>query len=591
VGLLDALFSNNDLGGGLLGGLPSAWQYQNPADEIRRKQQPEITYDPMGNVTGQSVPADPFGPLPAFSPPQPVSPSSPFGPIPAFNPSQAPSVPAAGIGSLGGGLSGPIPGMIVPQSAPVAQPQPPAPAAAPPQVAATAPPPQNNPINMMDIGGYQMPQFGSVGEYTQQPATGRISTDFSAQSRQPQDPQNLPPALAGLPTGNFLDKVNAGLQSLGHGGSIIGALTGNRTDPQSIAQQNLAGQYQAVRQTLLQSGLSPQEANSKAMLAVMNPEAGKTILTEALTNREKWGEVGTDALGNKQMGFINERDQTVNGRPLGAEGASSSGSAGAFLAPGVKQVDSSLKGSEYLAQFSPEVQQAAKDYVAGKAMPTGNPRKGFTQTVQMIARKYGADIGESVDDATYSARRTMRNQLSSSAPSSLGGQINIGNTAAGHLADLTQKALELGNVDTGIAPLTAAVNGVRGLGTEQAAKMEALKGAAQHYGQEITKFYAGSPGGTAERDRFIESVNGARSPKELAAILATEGELMRSRLDALGGQIRGVLGEEGAKEYPVLRSDGQAALAKVEANVSRLRAGQGAAPSGGIPSGWSVKVN
>jgi len=457
------------------------------------------------------------------------------------------------------------------------------------------------------VGDYQMPRIGPVSQFASDPSLlpqnatstqgvlpqGQPPQMAPAQQPQPspQQEQALPPALAGLPTGNFLDKINAGLQSLGHGGSIIGALTGNRTDPQSVAQQNLTGQYQAVRQTLLQSGLSPQEANSKAMLAVMNPEAGKTILTEALTNREKWGEVGTDALGNKQMGFINERDQTVNGRPLGAEGAASSGSAGAFLAPGVKQVDSSLKGPEYLAQFSPEVQQAAKDYVAGKAMPTGNPRKGFTQTVQMIARKYGADIGESVDDATYSARRTMRNQLSSSAPSSLGGQINIGNTAAGHLADLTQKALELGNVDTGIAPLTAAVNGVRGLGTEQAAKMEALKGAAQHYGQEITKFYAGSPGGTAERDRFIESVNGARSPKELAAILATEGELMRSRLDALGGQIRGVLGEEGAKEYPVLRSDGQAALAKVEANVSRLRAGQGPAPSGGIPSGWSVKVH
>jgi len=83
--------------------------------------------------------------------------------------------------------------------------------------------------------------------------------------------------------------------------------------------------------------------------------------------------------------------------------------------------------------------------------------------------------------------------------------------------------------------------------------MEALKGAAQHYGQEITKFYAGSPvavaGVAMERDRFIESVNGARSPKELAAILSTEGELMRSRLDALGGQIKGVLGDEGLKQY------------------------------------------
>jgi hypothetical protein len=399
------------------------------------------------------------------------------------------------------------------------------------------------------------------------------STDISAQSRQPQQApeQSLPPALGG---GGYLDRVI-------NGGGLI------RSAFPSAQQQNLTAQYKAVQQTLIDGGMSPREAQSKAMLAVMNPEAGKTILQEALTAKEKYQKIGADGLGNEQYGFVNERDQTVNGKTIAADG--SGGAAGGFLAPGVKQMDSTLTGHDYLKQFSPEVQAAVQNYVDGKSMPTGNPRKGFTQTVKMIAQKYGADQGQSVDDTTYSARRTMRNQLSSSAPSSLGGQINIGNTAAGHLADLTQKALELGNVDTGIAPLSALVNNTRGLGTEQAAKMEALKGAAQHYGQEITKFYAGSPGGVAERDRFIESVNGARSPKELAAILSTEGELMRSRLDALGGQIKGVLGDEGLKQYPVLRPDGEAALAKVEANVSRLKGGQGTAPSG-IPSGWSVKV-
>jgi hypothetical protein len=429
------------------------------------------------------------------------------------------------------------------------------------------------------VGGYQMPRVGDAAQFTPdpaaipqnaQPAPQQPATDFSAQSRQPQQP--LPPAFGSQGSG-FLDRLSQGFQSIGNGGSILGALSGNLNDPQSVAKQNLSAQFQAVRQTLIQSGLPPQEAQSRAMLAVMNPEAGKTILSEALTNKEKYQKTGVDALGNETYGFVNERDQTINGKALGQGDASGGQSSGGFLAPGVKAIDSSLTGQDYLKQFSPEVQAAVQNYVEGKSMPTGNPRKGFTQTVKMIAQKYGADINEPVDDATYSARRTMRNQLSSSAPSSLGGQINIGNTAAGHLADLTQKAIELGNVDTGIAPLTSLVNNARGLGTEQAAKMEALKGAAQHYGQEITKFYAGSPGGVAERDRFIESVNGARSPKELAAILATEGELMRSRLDALGGQIRGVLGEEGLKQYPVLRPDGQAALTKVEENVSRLKSG------------------
>ena len=91
-------------------------------------------------------------------------------------------------------------------------------------------------------------------------------------------------------------------------------------------------------------------------------------------------------------------------------------------------------------------------------------------------------------------------------------------------------------------------------------------------------------------------MNGARSPKELAAILATEGELMRSRLDALGGQIQGVLGDEGMKQYPVLRADGQAALAKVEHNVSVLKGNTPAAASAAAPAGtaktgvkWSVE--
>lgn len=432
-----------------------------------------------------------------------------------------------------------------------------------------------NQAQPIQIGSnYQMPRIGGADQFqpqqamlppNAQPAQGQLPQGQSA-PQQPQQPQELPPAFGGT---SYLERVNAG-------GGLIGSMLGDTTQ-----QKNLTAQYHALRQALISNGETPQAAASKALIATMNPEAAKTIIPELFTTKEKYQKTGVDALGNETYGFVNERDQTINGKSAGTEGGQSTGG---FLAPGVKSIDSSLTGGDYLKQFSPEVQAAVQNYIDGKSTPTGNPRKGFTQTVKMIAQKVGADTGQQVDDTTFAARRQMRNQLSSSAPASLGGQINIGNTAAGHLADLTQKALELGNVDTGIAPLTSMVNSARGLGTEQAAKMEALKGAAQHYGQEITKFYAGSPGGTAERDRFIESVNGARSPKELAAILSTEGELMRSRLDALGGQIKGVLGEEGMKQYPVLRPDGEAALAKVEQNVSKLKGGQ-SAPAGAVQEG------
>jgi hypothetical protein len=78
------------------------------------------------------------------------------------------------------------------------------------------------------------------------------------------------------------------------------------------------------------------------------------------------------------------------------------------------------------------VQAAVQNYVDGKSMPTGNPRKGFTQTVKMIAQKYGADTNRRL--TTRPIRRAAPCAISSvRRHRPLGGQINIGNTAAGHL--------------------------------------------------------------------------------------------------------------------------------------------------------------
>jgi hypothetical protein len=554
MGLLDALLSN-DSGGGLLSGLPASWQYGLPSED---------SFNPYAGIENAAAPSGVAQPL------------NPFGPVPQIAPPPAPpSVFDTGTAMLPGGA---LPGApIFPtsmQGVAAAASATPAPPPAQPVAAASLAPvaPQAGPINTMAIGNYQMPQFGTAADYTPTATIPANAQPTQGAATDAPD-QPLPPALGGsAPKNPFLH----GLQSVLRGGGIFSAMNGTYNDPKSIAQQNLKSQYDAIRQTLITNGEAPSAASSKAMLAVMNPEAGKTIISEALSNKEKFQATGEDGLGGKTYGFVNERDQTINGKPIGADG---SGSGGGLLADGVKKIDSSLQGKDYLDQFSPEVQAAVQNYVDGKSMPTGNPRKGFTQTIKMIAQKYGADTGQSVDDASYVARRTMRNQLSSSSPSSLGGQINIGNTAAGHLADLSEKAVALGNVDTGLAPLSTAVNAVRGLGTEQAAKIDALRGAAQHYGQEITKFYAGSPGGVAERDRFIEQVNGTKDPQRLAEILSTEAELMRSRLTALGGQIQGVLGDEGAKQYPVMRPDGEAGLAKVAENVARLRGGQGPAAS------------
>src|SRR5262249_50678639 len=152
-----------------------------------------------------------------------------------------------------------------------------------------------------------------------------------------------------------------------------------------------------------------------ARLAASNPTIMQQVIPSLFGPKNlKWTQIGEDAFGNKQFGFVDEATGRIvqpgtGGAPaLGAQGQSAESGSTGFLAPGVKQIDSSLTGDNYLKQFSPEVQSAVKAYVNGEAMPTGNPRKGFTQTVKMIAQKYGNDTGVQVDDAAFAERRKMR---------------------------------------------------------------------------------------------------------------------------------------------------------------------------------------
>jgi hypothetical protein len=445
------------------------------------------------------------------------------------------------------------------------------------------------------VGNYQMPVFGqpdpqvanSVLPQNAQPTAGQLPNGQIPQPQAAVDPQSQPnniPSFLQTPSG-LGGNLSAGMAGFANSKGLLPAITnaisgfstGQRTDTQGMQQQQMRATYQS----LVQAGVP----KSTAMAAALNPEVLKTIAPKYFDTKPLLQETGTDPLtGQKSFSQYDPAKGTLT--PLGNSGTSATGSTG-FMANGVAKVDSSLTGDDYLKQFSPEVQSAVQNYVQGKTMPTGNPRSGFTNAVKMIAQKYGNDIGQPADDTNFAARRQMRTQLNSAAPSSLGGQLNIGNTAVGHLADLTNKALELGNYDTGLAPLSHAINYGRGMSGDQAPKLEALKGAAQHYGQEITKFYSGSPGGEAERNRFLESVDGAKTPKELAAVLETEAELMHSRLSTIQEQIKGTLGDQGLKQYPVVRPDSEKAFEKINLNVQQLRSGV-PAPQGSASSAQGV---
>jgi hypothetical protein len=229
AGLLDAILM------GSRSGLLDSLLYPSPL--LQRQEQPMP--DTMAGFIPPEPP-NPFGPTPQLSP---VIPPAPVLPRSVFNQGTA-------------GLPGLMPGAMQPAS-PQAAPQPAAPPVAP------QPEPPVTQVNDIGVGGYQMPRFGGVADYT--PQARPVPTDVSAQSRSPEPAQQtLPPAFGGGPS----------LGRMFNPDGLIARLTGN--DSRSAAQQNLRAQYDA---------LVPLVGPQKAMLAVMNPEAGKTILAQALEKK------------------------------------------------------------------------------------------------------------------------------------------------------------------------------------------------------------------------------------------------------------------------------------------------------------------
>lgn len=131
-------------------------------------------------------------------------------------------------------------------------------------------PANDQPSGYMKVGDYNMPQFGPRELY--QPQQAQLPANATpTQGQMPQQqPADLPPALGG---GGQPNGFIRGLQSIGNGGGLISALTGNYNDPVSIQRANLKTQFDA---------LVPMVGPQKAMLAVMNPEIGKLIVAQAL---------------------------------------------------------------------------------------------------------------------------------------------------------------------------------------------------------------------------------------------------------------------------------------------------------------------
>lgn len=231
-----------------------------------------------------------------------------------------------------------------------------------------------------------------------------------------------------------------------------------------------------------------------------------------------------------------------------------SASKGGVMTMEGKAPDESLSGFDYLSQFPKNIQASVKSILDGESMPSGR-LSADRQAVKDIASRVGQDIGEPMDDASFAGRRKLITDLSSSSPSSLGGQNKAADTAIQHANAVSDILLRLHSAPGGGNSYVAgAINRIAGLGGDpnRASDLTALDSQLTGLGQEMTKMFAGSPGAEAERLDPVRQFPRYGTPQEQAAYIDTQINRIMARVNDNERQTHVVLGDRLAAKYPAL---------------------------------------
>jgi hypothetical protein len=419
------------------------------------------------------------------------------------------------------------------------------------------------PSNSIAVGGYQMPRIGNPDQFqpqqamtppNAQPAQGQLPQQAQQQAP-PQQPEQLPPALGGA-GGGFGAGVRGFLNNAHTGpiGAILGGL-GGAMGMQSPSQQNLNAQYQAVRQTLQSSGMSPQEASSKAMLAVMNPEAGKTILTEALTNKEKYGVVSEDPFAGKKYGFINERDQTVNGQPINAQGQASGSSSP--LADMERAKASGVQGEALYEYLPKQIAPMVKAMIEGRQpLPTGAAMRN-PATLALIDAAHSVD--PSFDATSWGARAAGAKDFTSGKSSEM---VRAANQTLAHVGSLLDA---MDNLKNGAVPFFNRVGNTFNEEVRGSGEPGAFRTNAHAVAEEMSKVFKGANLSDSEIRHWEQNLSENMSPDQQKAQIAKLSELLHGSLQALEEKRVAAIGPMAAERAgPVIKPEGQKVLERID---------------------------
>ena len=464
-----------------------------------------------------------------------------------------------------------------------------------PQALWNAKPQDDQPTSMGNYGGVNYPIFGQP-QQPQQAAIPPAAAPVQYQAPQQAMPQSqqampqLPTMLGGQnESAGVGDRLMAGLTGFANSNGpltalsnlISGVATGQRTDPVGVQQQTLRAQYESTRQALISNGYPPAQAASAAMLAVFNPEAAKTVLPEALTNKEKYQVVSEDPLTGKQYGFVNERNQTVNGKPLGAGQVSPQGAGGLAA---IQQAQNAGVTGEALYDYLPKAMApTVKAMIEGRQQMPSTVAMRSPAILAMIDAAHAID--PTFDATTWAARVAGRKDFEGGGKSSE--MVRAANQTLSHVGSLLTAMDNLKN--RSVPAWNAVANTVQeNLGSGE---QGAFRTNAHAVAEEMSKVFKGANLSDAEVRQWEQNLSENMSPAQQRAQIAKLSELLHGSLHALEEKRLSSLGPMAAsKSGPLIKPEGQAVLKRIDEWLKGSSAAPQSAPTAGLPQGWSVQV-
>jgi hypothetical protein len=380
----------------------------------------------------------------------------------------------------------------------------------------------------MAVGGYQMPRIGDQAQFTPPP----------------QDPAALPPnaqpTQGQMPTpqqpqqgfGGFLQSLNENFQNMGSGGSLIGALTGQQPNNQTA-------------QFLIAKGIDP----AMAKTIVSDPGLLRSVLPSLLGTGGQTDDI-------KEYQFAKRENPSLTFEKFMQQKKAVSGEYS--LTP---QFGTDDKGNTVMIQTGKSGTAIQTVLPPGVKLSSGVDKIDLGTTWGIIDKKTGQMVGQQAKDIEGKESAEERGKAKGLA------QVALPNAIAN--AEQTLQTIKSIKDDpyrqrgTGLSSVFNAIPATGGYDFAQ--KLEQLKG------KTFLEAFQQLKGGGA-----ITEIEGKKAESAIARLSAGQSE--EAFLEAVN-------------ELETIVTKG--------IERAKVRAGQGGQaapttpapqPSGGLPSGWSVKV-